>query len=124
MSPADIADHELAALAAGLRLVWKRGTCKGGAFCAPFLADTGAPWRPLDDDGDSRRLEVACRLTLRHYHDVCVAECGDRHTGYRVEPLDGDPLAAARRAVFYAAMDIGAVLVSSAPGGSRQPLFI
>lgn len=122
MTSLDIADHELAARAAGLELVWKRGTCKGGSFCAPFVASTGAPWRPLADDGDSRRLEVACRLTLRHYHDVCVAECGDRHTGYRVEPLDGDPLAAARRAIFRAAVSIG--LSVSAPGGSRQPLFL
>lgn len=122
MTSLDIADHELAARAAGLELVWKRGTCKGGSFCAPFVASTGAPWRPLVDDGDSRRLEVACRLTLRHYHDVCVAECGDRHTGYAVEPLDGDPLAAARRAIFRAAVSIG--LSVSAPGGSRQPLFI
>lgn len=119
MTSLDIADHELAALAAGLRLVWKRGVCKGGPFCAPFLADTGAPWRPLDDDGDSRRLEVACWLSLHQFRDGCAVATNER---FFSEPYDGDPLAAARRAVFRAAVSIG--LSVSAPGGSRQPLFL
>lgn len=119
MTSVDIADHELAARAAGLELVWKRGTCKGGPFCAPFVASTGAPWRPLVDDGDSRRLEVAAQLSLYQFRDGCAAAT---NALFFSEPYDGDPLAAARRAVFRAAVHIGLSL--TAPGGSRQPLFL
>lgn len=108
MTPALRADHEAAARAAGLRLEWKTGVCKGGPFCAPFLAGTDLPWRPLDDDGDSRRLQVACGLWLapRGGGGSAVYVRGAIVT----EPGDGGSLAAARRAVFRAAVLLGVSL--------------
>lgn len=112
MSPADIADHEHAARAAGLRLVWKRGVCKGGPFCAPFVASTGAPWRPLEDDGDALRLAVA--LAARTESAVLIGVNAS---------VAGCTLPAARASIFADAVKVGRHL-EPAPGGSRQPTFI
>lgn len=99
MSPAERQDHEHAARAAGLQLVWKEGVCKGGAFCAPFLAGTDQPWRPREDDGDALRLAVACgRLNLFH----CMEAHGD-DAEWR-----SDSVRAVRLSIFRAAVAMGA----------------
>lgn len=109
MTPALRADHEAAARAAGLRLEWKTGVCKGGPFCAPFLAGTDLPWRPLDDDGDSRRLQVACRLSMAPSGACFVCDHPDLLASVFVCGDDA-PLALARRAVFRAAVALGSSL--------------
>jgi hypothetical protein len=97
MSPAEREDHEHAARAAGLQLVWKEGTCKGGAFCAPFLAGTETPWRPREDDGDALRLAVACgRYSLNLMH--CLDMFG------RANEYHADPVRAVRLSIFRAAV--------------------
>lgn len=67
-------------------------------------------WRPLDDDGDSRRLEVACLMDIEF--QTCeygrVVHANEQGCGY-MKPVDlGDnPCAATRLAVFRCAVEIG-----------------
>jgi hypothetical protein len=100
--------HELAAKAAGLLLLWKTGSCKGGEVEAPFIGDQ--PWRPKDDDGDAFRLGVS----------LGIQSCWFQSLGYAIafaappfeRPIEiaeygPDPRAATRRAIFRAAVEIG-----------------
>ena len=63
-------------------------------------------WNPLIDDGDALRMAVKLKITF----DQGVSEvftsgpCEEAHV---VVPIDGDPLAATRRAIVRAAAEIG-----------------
>lgn len=102
MTPADVVAHDRAAAAAGWRLEWKEGVCKGGPFCAPFLAGTDQPWRPREDDGDCLRLAMAVGLQVMPAAAYHLAS--DRV--WRAVDSTG-VLAATRFAVFRAAADLG-----------------
>ncbi|PUE09034.1 hypothetical protein B9Z51_08880 [Limnohabitans sp. T6-5] len=95
--------HELAARAAGLLLLWKTGSCKGGEFEAAFVGDQ--PWRPKEDDGDAFRLSVMLHMdfTLSGRH-AAVAQAG---CSLAQEFCNGDTYAAARLAIFRVAVEIG-----------------
>lgn len=115
--------YELAARAAGLSITWKTGNCKGGPFEAAFIGDK--PWRPEDDDGDALRLAVTLGLSVcvindmgftgvyipQEYrggkYDVVAHHLENPHA----HPLDSDALAATRRAIFLAAIDIGKAML-------------
>lgn len=99
--------HELAAKAAGLAITWKEGHCKGGPFEGAFVGDQ--PWRPKDDDGDSRRLEVKLGLTVcvSYKYGLTWADKDDKGHALAKADHDGDPYAATRLAIFRAAVEIG-----------------
>ena len=85
------------------------------SFCAVVLIDD-APVivRLADDDGDSRLLQVACKIAL-HFEvlgGVDVAEAYSQKDEDMVslcacEPLGTEPLKAARMAVLHCAAMIG-----------------
>lgn len=100
--------HELAARAAGLLLLWKTGSCKGGEFEAAFVGDQ--PWRPKEDDGDAFRLGVKLGLKTSVGYDIGLVFCrpNDSNENEVWEPLGkNDPCAATRLAIFRAAVEIG-----------------
>lgn len=76
----------------------------------PFEGDT-VTWNPLTDDGDALRLAVKLRATVRHDAKEAVASIAlgpvlaKEPTPYvrAAEPHNGDPYAAARRAIVRAA---------------------
>lgn len=68
-------------------------------------------WSPLDDDGDSRRLQVRLQITLSIDDTRCFATWWVRPDLSRqdsvVELIHSDACAAARLAVLRAAAEIG-----------------
>ena len=93
---------ELAAKAAGIE-------SGGGLFWCPA---TGNAWNPLADDGDALRLAVRLRLEPRfldnsHSNGAEPSRVTLHNVAGIVENIDGDPLAATRRAIVRAAAEIG-----------------
>jgi hypothetical protein len=67
-------------------------------------------WNPRDDDGDSRRLEVALRLCVDVADEHVRAMYGLHTAGQMVEhtePFGRDPHAATRLAVLRVAAEVG-----------------
>jgi hypothetical protein len=106
--------HELAAKAAGLLLLWKTGSCKGGEVEAAFVGDQ--PWRPKDDDGDAFRLGVS----------LGIQSCWSQSMGHaiafwappfkrsiEIAEYGPNPRAATRLAIFRAAVAIGKAMQAS-----------
>jgi hypothetical protein len=101
---------ELAALAAGIELAWG-----GPDNDMARRTDNWDSWNPADDDGDSRRLDVALFMEV----DVRkgVTEATARAFNMPGELLDfagvvvchdeSDPLAATRMAVLRCAAEVG-----------------
>lgn len=102
-------DFEHAARAAGY---------DGINFNAPFSDALGYPapghqrgwWHPVADDGDALRLAVALHMdfTLSGRH-AAVAQAGPY---FKQEFCNGDPNAAARHAIFRAAIAIGKAMLA------------
>lgn len=70
----------------------------------------GKRWEPEDDDGDSRRLEVACGMNVYQGYGKATAECISEDEGgpiHATEPHGDNPCAATRLAVLRAAAAIG-----------------
>lgn len=66
-------------------------------------------WNPLTDDGDALRLAVKLGVNPEWGGfdvEVCKLHSGARNFCY-VEPHEGDPYAATRRAIVRAAAEIG-----------------
>jgi hypothetical protein len=124
-----VTDRELleaAAKAAGIEVHWlpTYNTLEpfafyqraAGVFRAPVgTMPYGPIWNPLLDDGSAFRLAV--KLGMKVYVDIhpqgcdCVEAVSIR-PGWRMEDraivnIDGDPLAATRRAIVRAAAEIG-----------------
>lgn len=104
---------ERAAEAAGLKIEWKTGSCKGGSYCAPFV--DGEPWRPLDDDGDALRLLVKLSLRLSVFdqdymhaspHVAVGFELPDGHEMELGEPIVKNAEVATRRSIVRAAAQV------------------
>jgi len=103
---------ELAAKACGLRVKWE--PLHACCWIEPGQGLEVRPWDPRDDDGDSRRLQVALpgcvSLTV---DDVCArvtwwVKVGDAMDLMHEDvPHHGDKPAASRLAVFRAAVAIG-----------------
>lgn len=92
---------ELAAKAAGIDLQWM-GEGRMAACFDP--AGENEWWNPLTDDGDALRLAVKLNL-LRGY--VYADEVSLAPSEYGViEPCNGDPYAATRRAIVRVAAEI------------------
>lgn len=95
---------ELAAKAAGYGVEWD---------------DVDCPWNPANDDGDSRRLQVALSIDLRFgvsdnfgpyvqaRNEVRRGDVIDFHECYQWVSLHPDANAAVRRAVLEVAAAIG-----------------
>lgn len=78
-----------------------------------YVSSTGCPmnWNPLDDDADSRRLEVDLRIELTY-----TGEPGDEIEAVRAgrycvfvnsDLCQGDRRKAAREAIVWVAVDLG-----------------
>ena len=99
---------ELAAKAAGIAAVWSDGeglACWNDAGYRYF-------WIPLADDGDALQLMVGLRLEPRfidnsHSNGAEPSRVTLHNFAGIVENIDGDPLAATRRAIVRAAAEIG-----------------
>lgn len=113
---------ELAAKAAGLPLEWHEPDesdpwCFIPSAVPPHNrrasdANQGVIWDPLTDDGDALRLAVSLRIDLNLFAaatpDPWVRACIDRRGKcYPEQVVNGDPLAATRRAIVRAAAAIG-----------------
>ena len=73
---------------------------------------TRKAWNPLTDDGDALRLMVRLRLEPRflnnsHSNGAEPSRVSLHNVAGIVENIDGDPLAATRRAIVRAAAEIG-----------------
>lgn len=73
---------------------------------------TNVRWNPLTDDGDALRLAVRLRLEPRfidnsHSNGVEPSRVTLHNFAGIVENIDGDPLAATRRAITRVAAEIG-----------------
>lgn len=104
----DRAMLEAAAKAAGIEVV----LCDDGMWVYAHGQrgpDNSQQWAPLDDDGDSKRLMVACRIDVDFYTRDDDLECVCAAVpGLAVhEELGADADAATRRAIFRAAAEIG-----------------
>jgi len=94
---------ELAAKAAGIELLWRRGHPYRGANNV-----RQDEWTPLDDDGDALRLAANLRLDVVFaYDEVCVNWVSKTDCEYFEEPYGDDRMAATRRALVRAAAEIG-----------------
>lgn len=63
-------------------------------------------WNPLKDDGDALRLAVRLSLMLDTAYNGCTA-VGSAALCEMLEPHNGAPCAATRRAIVRAAAEIG-----------------
>ena len=100
---------ELAAKAAGIDVRWYQGDCLRVADKCNGIA---GKWNPLTDDGDALRLAVRLRLEPRfidnsHSNGAEPSRVTLHNFAGIVENIDGDPLAATRRAIVRAAAEIG-----------------
>ena len=92
----------LAAKAAGIKCLHLDG--KGGLVSTEFGEVIN--WNPLTDDGDALRLAVKCGFFVDT--NGMNTRVGFPFVSYAaIEPHNGDPLAATRRAVVRAAAEIG-----------------
>ena len=107
---------EFAAKAAGIDAHWGDGWQSDMMFRAlprpnsPLV--TNVEWNPNDDDGDALRLMVRLRLEPRfidnsHSNGAEPSRVTLHNFAGIVENIDGDPLAATRRAIVRAAATIG-----------------
>lgn len=68
-------------------------------------------WAPLADDGDALRLAVKLLIEIYHADDgefaAYASYPNERGYAYAIEPHNGDPCAATRRAIVRAAAEIG-----------------
>ena len=107
---------ELAAKAAGIDAHWGDGWQSDMMFRAlprpnsPLVAYV--EWNPLTDDGDAMRLMVRLRLEPRfldnsHSNGAEPSRVTLHNVAGIVENIDGDSLAATRRAIVRAAAEIG-----------------
>ena len=115
----DIEMMELAALAAGY--VIESYTASGAAWVypkgAPFDSDGEPPifkWNPKDEDGDSRRLEVALSMQVDigkapHESVYATITTAENHLVASMK-LGPDPYAATRLAVLRAAAEMGKMM--------------
>jgi hypothetical protein len=88
---------ELAAKAAGMRVIWPNE--------AVLPDGRSIRWNPLTDDGDALRLAVRCDIAfmLETERASSTTNTGQRFT----EWLGTDPYAATRRAIVRAAATLG-----------------
>jgi hypothetical protein len=105
---------KLAALAVGIEIQFSYAY--GVAIdVPPRRTDTWANWNPRDDDGDSRRLEVALFMEVDVRRGVTEATAPAFNmpgglldfAGVAVCHDESDPLAATRMAVLRCAAEIG-----------------
>lgn len=102
-------DRELLELAAKAAGIDYHATREDGTKC---IHDGRGYWNPLVDDGDALRLAVRLRLEPRfldnsHSNGAEPSRVTLHNVAGIVENIDGDPLAATRRAIVRAAAEIG-----------------
>jgi len=116
MKTATREDYELAARAAGIRHIEYTNDYDGShglQLCNEHGMHTHS-WNPLTDDGDSRRLQVACGIELSIYAGEIRALgkplSADNWPIIKLASYadhNNDKCEAARHAVFWLAVEIG-----------------
>lgn len=96
---------ELAAKAGGIGL-WHEDVFTNG-LTRKVNSNGVLRWNPLTDGGDALRLAVDLQIALHHFRDSCAAASGAR---FYTELHNGDPQAAACRAITRTAAEIGKVM--------------
>ena len=97
---------ELAAKAAGIDRGADRLDC-GISLTENGLHRSLPKWNPIENDGDAFRLAVKLRINVTHGANMVNAEREQPEEVAAVEPFNGDPAAATRRAIVKAAAEIG-----------------
>ena len=93
---------ELAAKAINLPGTWVEN------FGYRFDCEEPYFWNPLSDDGDALRLVINLLLSVWTYEEEVEIGVPGMNRGLRIlEPYNGDPYAATRRAIVRAAAEIG-----------------
>jgi len=102
-------DYELAAKAAGMKLIFLGKTAYSISEQENLpLPHISPSWQPLDDDGDSRRLQVAIGADLQIRKTACAAVTStSRMQIADYKDHNNDKCEAARNAVFFLAVEIG-----------------
>lgn len=101
---------ELAARAAGYKLIWSYD--KHCCWINEMRHDLDVTWNPLTDEGDALRLAVQLDITIGPEHpdvvgkSLCRASWNNRNMSLG-EFGDGDKPSAYRRAIVRAAAEIG-----------------
>jgi hypothetical protein len=95
---------ELAAKAAGIESLW---WTKDGNKLFQRNGGEQKPWNPIEDDGDALRLAVKLRLEVSVWDTDTTVLTSDDEILTLIEPANGDPLAATRRAITRAAAETG-----------------
>ncbi len=105
---------ELAAKAGGIEVRWTDNDVFRGSFLRRVVPKPEAPcsewlyWRPLDDDGDCARLEVACELQVDIGDIGVISERLDGTVCFeKYDDHEGDKNKTRRRASVRAAAAIG-----------------
>ena len=99
-------DYEHAARAAGIEIKFESDTATWPLTLAYNKRDV-YHWNPKGDDGDSRRLEVACFMLVNVNEIHKRVEAVSATSGETVYFDGTDPYAATRDAVFLCAVEAG-----------------
>lgn len=95
---------EFAAKAAGMTLYWSKQKALPDK-CFYRNGGIQKPWNPLENDGDTQRLEVTLRIQTKITEDYAISSIMD--VALAQVPLGSDSFAAARRAATEAAAVVG-----------------
>lgn len=98
---------EFAAKAAGMSLYWSKQKALPDK-CFYRNGGIQKPWNPLENDGDTQRLEVTLRIQTKITDDFAIASIMDVVVAQT--PLGSDKFAAARRAATEAAAVVGCAM--------------
>jgi hypothetical protein len=77
---------------------------------AAYMSGWYSNWNPLTDDGDALRLAVKLSFLCDFCRAASVSKSGEYerlHADWVSEPVEGDKMAATRRAIVRAAAEIG-----------------
>lgn len=97
---------ELAAKAAGLKIVWFMDSPRNVTGMPDAFDIYSVPlWNPLTDDGDALRLAVKLMLDVTCHEYGAMVE--HDYTWSVIDERSDDPYAATRRAIVRAAAEIG-----------------
>lgn len=95
---------ELAAKAAGYKIIFTEPVEE----CVRIDGYRDDDWNPLEDDGDSARLAVACKIDVNHQKPLGVVEAfWSKTSGCKRIKYGSDENAATRLAILLAAAEIG-----------------
>lgn len=81
------------------------GETRYGLTCGMWDDSMDDYWNPLESSADAIKLSIDLRIDIKHYGDHVICWSGDFFGTGKV-PYGDDPLAATRRAIVLAAVEI------------------